>query len=69
MRGLECGVADDMAAKGAWAMIEFLLALAVAVLVNIAAALWIIAGRLSAINGTLSSVSHALIALAKERNQ
>jgi len=50
-------------------MIEFLLALAVAVLVNIAAALWCLAGRLSAINGTLSSVSHAVTALAKERNQ
>jgi hypothetical protein len=50
-------------------VIEFLLALAVGVLVNIAAALWVIARWLPAINGTLSSVSHAVTALAKERNQ
>jgi hypothetical protein len=50
-------------------MIEFLLALAVGVLVNIAAALCVIARWLPAIKGTLSSVSHAVTALAKERNQ
>ena len=51
------------------AVIEFLLALAVAVLVNIAASLWIIARSVSGTNGTLSSVSHALATLAKESAQ
>ena len=50
-------------------MIELLLIVAVAVLINIAGALWLIAKWLPGINGTLSSVSHALIALAKERNK
>jgi uncharacterized membrane protein len=48
-------------------MSEFLLAVAVGVLINIAAALWVIARNLSGINGTISSVSHALITLAKAR--
>jgi hypothetical protein len=50
-------------------MSEFLLALVVGVLVNIAAALWTIAGRLSGINGTISLVACALTTLARERNQ
>jgi hypothetical protein len=50
-------------------MNEFLLALAAGMCVSVCIALWVIAARLTSILGTLSSVAHALIALAKERNQ
>jgi NADPH:quinone reductase-like Zn-dependent oxidoreductase len=50
-------------------MSEFFLGLAVSASISSSIALWVISGRLVAIQGALSSVSHALIALAKERNQ
>jgi hypothetical protein len=50
-------------------MIEFLLGCAAGALISISITLWVVAERFLVMQGTLSSVSHALIALAKERNK
>ena len=48
-------------------MSDFLLHAAVVASISSSLALWTIAARLIEIRGNISSISHALIALAKER--